>query len=154
MGAIDVKLYHFNGDNRQINKTLSDGIPYTGIVFRDSIDFHNPVFPIEGKIENTYNYCVITFHGETPADDVTKSYFCRVENTRENITMVYCQIDVLTTYKDSILQLPVWCKRSAKLQTPYIPDNHAPVETRRFVAGNPASEISAHSTDMILFTVG
>lgn len=154
MGAIDVIFYHFKGDNRQISKTLLDGIPFYGVQYRGDIDFHNPVFPIEQTIDDSYNYCGITFHGETPAEDITKYYFCRIVNTRENLSTAFCDIDVLMTYKNAILQLPVWCKRSAVLQTPYIPDNRAPVETRRFVAGNPADAIGAHSADMVLFTVG
>lgn len=154
MVPINVTLYHFNGDNRQISKSLSDGIPYTAVTFRESIDFHDPEFTIEATIDPSYNYCEITFNNESPAEDVKKYYFANVENLREGLSLIRCRIDVLTTYAAAILPLPVWCLRSSQMQTPYIPDNKAPIETRKFLAGDPASEIGAHSADMILFTVG
>ena len=154
MVPINVTLYHFNGDNRQISKSLSDGILYTAVNFRESIDFHDPEFTIEATIDPSYNYCEITFDNESPAEDVHKYYFASVENVREGLSVIRCRIDVLTSYAAAILPLPVWCLRSSQMQTAYIPDGKAPIETRKFLAGDPADAISAHSSDMILFTVG
>lgn len=152
---ITITLYHCGADNRVLDKSeyLHDAFEVNG-VFRDSIDLHNPVFTVEGTIPASYNYAKIEVVQENITE--TRYYYIRVENTRKDFTTVYADVDVLMTYLDGILEIPVLCKRTAiNWGAKYVFDKNAPIETRKNVAQQGSRDnMTALSSDMIIMTVG
>lgn len=156
MVPINVTLYHYDGDNRKISKTLSGGILYSSVIFRESIDFHDPEFTIEETVDPNFNYCEITFINESPGSNISKYYFASVENVREGLSLIRCRLDVLMTYAASIMNLPVNVIRSSdmNIQSPFVPDPKAPFESRYTLSQNQGDVFGSLSSDMILITVG
>lgn len=145
-----ITLYRYAGTIARMTKTglLYDRLDISDPVYRGEIDFHAPVFDVEQDLSAAYNYCVIQ------QDVHTWYYFCQIENIRRGLSRVTCKLDTLGSYRDAILNTKVWCRRSAVKQTPYITDGRAPIEARKLVSATPLQEISAHSRDMIIITVG
>lgn len=155
--AITVTLYHCGADNRVLDKTgyLDEGFEVEG-VFRDSAELHNPVFTVQGTIPASYNYAKIEVEKDGTSE--IRWYYINVENTRTNLSTIYADVDVLMTYLDSILLIPVVCKRSAiNWGAKYVFDRFAPIETRKNVSDTPdrlRNEMAYLSDDMVLVTVG
>lgn len=146
----NIKLFRYAGTIARMTKTgfLYDETPINNPIYRCEIDFHAPVFDVENDLSPALNYCEISQGVHT------WYYFCTIENIRRGLSRVTCKIDVLSSYYTGIMNTKVWCHRSAAKQTPYITDGRAPIETRKLVSATPLQEISAHSTDMIIITVG
>lgn len=120
--ANHITLYNYTGENTRVNKTLSGGLSFTEtVIYRDSMDFHNPVFNLESNISPDYNYC------EIEQDGITRYYFCRVENTRRGLSTIYCDLDVLMTF--NVQDVPCIPARSESANNAYLIDTAQPVET-------------------------
>ena len=153
--AITVTLYHCGADNRVLDKSgyLDEGLVITGnISFRNSAELHNPIFTVQEDVAASYNYAKIDNNGEV------RWYYINVENTRTNLSTIYADVDVLMTYLDSILLIPVVCKRSAiNWGAKYVFDRFAPIETRKNVSDVPdasRNNMAYLSDDMVIMTVG
>ncbi len=94
-----IYLYKCKDDRRTINKTLEDEIEI-GADFNRSMNFSNGEIILEGNIFTfaEYNYVYIPYF---------KRYFfiTGIEATRNNLIKMYIKVDVLMTYKDSIVQI-------------------------------------------------
>ena len=145
---MQIDFYDYTADNRIINKSLPE-TPLQTVVsatpFRPLSDLTGTLLLAYNATAYAANYC--SFGG--------KYYYI---TDRELLTgqkmQLTCRVDVLKTYASAILDLPVWCKRSATLQNKYMLDTKAPVLQKKKVSGQPGNTIGAHSTDMILITVG
>ena len=116
---------------------------------------YQPLSPLTGQIIIDYdaailncNYCAFLgkYHFITDMQMLTGQKMA-----------ITCRVDVLQTYNAAIKNTRAYCKRTASraLQTPYLYDNSAPISEKKFVAYNEeGSNICAHSSDMILLTVG
>lgn len=126
---MDVRLYISSLDNREVDKgTKLDNasatyVDYSNIVFRDEIDFHEPVFTISADVSADYNYCSIT-----GADEVKRYYYAEVINVRTGLTVVRCSLDVLSNINPDNVQVVV--DRSSDVINPYLVDGSRPVEVR------------------------
>ena len=142
-------FFDYTGDNRVIDKAVNEQQPLATI---SNITPYRALSPLTGTIELTYNATVFAAN------------YCKLDSKYYYITdrellpggkmSLVLRCDVLKTYATPIKALTVWCKRSAVRETKYMIDNKAPIEARKVVSANPLSEISAHSTDMIMITVG
>lgn len=119
--ANHITLYNYSGENNRVGKTLSGGSSFTTVVFRDSIDFHNPVFPIESDVSPAYNYA------EVEQDGTTRYYFARVENVRRGLSLIHCSLDVLQTF--DLSAVPVVPARSENRYNAWLIDTRRPIET-------------------------
>lgn len=149
--ANHITLYNYDGDNRVISKTLANGTSFTSVVYRDSVDFHSPVFSVESNVSPDLNYA------EIEQDGSTRYYFARVENVRNNLSLIHCFLDVLMTYKTEILETYCICKRTANMnyQCQYIVDAKAPIEAKHNISQiENATELAHLSSSLILCTVG
>lgn len=120
--ANHITLYNYTGENTRVNKTLSNGLLFQEtVLYRDSMDFHNPIFNLESNISPDYNYC------EIEQDGITRYYFCRVENIRRGLSTIYCDLDVLMTF--NVEDVPCIPARSESVNNAYLIDTAQPVET-------------------------
>lgn len=119
--ANHITLYNYSGENNRVGKTLESGTTFSTVVFRDSVDFHNPVFPIESNVSPAFNYA------EVEQDGATRYYFARVENVRNGLSMIHCVLDVLQSF--DLSSVPVVPARSASNQNHFLIDTSRPFET-------------------------
>lgn len=166
---MDAKFFDYVGDNRviskEINGVLLDSAHYSSITPLASVASLQPFRPLSeltGEIELEYNatifasnYCMINYGtAETPS---TKNYFITNRDLQTGSRMILqLRCDVLTTFRSAVLSVPVVCRRTAcGLQSKYIFDENAPVQTKREVCQNEnATDMCAYSNNMILITVG
>lgn len=124
-----------NSDNNYINKTFTDGQTFNGVI-KDDCSIENPILKIKASPSIlTYNYVVIPAYG--------RSYFVKDVVVRENgYYDIYCEVDVLETYKNVILNNP--CIIESSEQTGI--DNY--IRHECFVS------TVKHKTDIIKFPSG
>lgn len=86
-------------DNNHLNKIFSDEVTYDGVV-KEDCSVEQPVLIIKSSPSiMLHNYVVIP--------DFGRSYFIKDWVIMENgYYMIYCEIDVLETYKNVILNNP------------------------------------------------
>ena len=112
---LEIHLYNYDGLPNVLNKTLNDPVKVRG-VFHASANVLQPVVKLQG-VTTPFNYVKIP--------SLNRWYFVdnkTVEDT--NFTTVKLRVDVLQTYKDSILKAIATSVRS---DTPNYINNNAPV---------------------------
>lgn len=146
--AIAVNFWRYAGSPKRIDKALSA----TPDLVKNSVTPFEPLDELRGYVIMEYDeiYYEMTMAG------MGWKYYHITDRTalpggRIRLDLM---VDVLYTYRTDMMNCNVWCKRSAVKQTPYITDQRAPIESRKIVSATPLQEISAHSTDMIIITVG
>ena len=166
---MNCKLFDYTGENITIDKkiggVLLDSTNYstlTGVLAVQSMTPYRPLSDLTGEITLAYdatgfaaNYVMINYGtDETP---YTKNYFVTDRQLLAGGKMLLTlRCDVLTTFRSGVRSIPVVCRRTAcGLQSKYIFDENAPVQTKREVCQNEnATDMCAYSSNMILITVG
>lgn len=93
---IDVKFYHTNSPNNKLGKTLSDE-NIISCAFKGNCDILNPIIVVKSDSFFDYNYCYI--------EQFKRYYFINdVEILPNNVYTLTLKVDVLDSYKDSILK--------------------------------------------------
>lgn len=91
-----IKFYKFSGDEREINKSLTDESDIEGTL-RDQADILSPVIAVQTD-PTAYNYCQIP--------KFNRYYFVHTcVQYRKGIWILHLKEDPLYTYRDEILQL-------------------------------------------------
>lgn len=147
-----VTLYNYTGDNRTLSKVLSGGTAFVDCVARDSFDFRNPIFNLQGAISPSYNYMTVADGGKT------WYYFARINNTRDDLSTIIGTPDVLKQYDAQIRALPGIAARTENEnnQNAYLPDG----VTRKYAYTKNISAMGTNGSftfagdNMILVTVG
>lgn len=118
-----ITLYKYAGNVKQVDKKsmLTNAALYSGD-FRDSVDLHSPDFYINDTIPADFNYCEVTVGA------ITRYYFARVVNVRTGLSLIRCDLDVLTTF--DLSNVPVIPARAETENNRYITDITQPVEQR------------------------
>ena len=93
---MELQLYNFTGDEREINKSIGSFTSLSGTL-RDKASIDSPVILTQTN-PSKYNYIYIPLFG--------RYYYIRnITQYRKNIWILTLEEDVLYTYKDSILDL-------------------------------------------------
>lgn len=96
---MDIILYVNSSEVQAVNKILSSDLTISGTL-RNESSVINPSFLIEITNPSSYNYCYIAEFG--------RYYFIRdIVSVRNNIWKIYCDVDVLMSFKTYILNLSV-----------------------------------------------
>lgn len=145
---MQVNFWRYAGSPKLINKNL----PAEAAISRQSVEPFEPLDELSGYIIMQYNQ---DYYEMTMAGIGWKYYHITGRTALPgNRIRLDLRVDCLYTYRTDLMNCPVWCKRSAVLQTPYIMDNKAPIESRKEVSASPMAAIGAHSSDIIIVTVG
>lgn len=96
---MDIILYQTTSERERINKDLSSSLPLSGYL-RGECSVTNPSFNIEVTNPSDYNYCYIQDFGRY-------YYITNIVSVRTNIWRIDCDVDVLMSFKDAILNLDV-----------------------------------------------
>ena len=94
---MDIKLYYTNSPNNKIGKHLDAEVTFSGSL-RDTSKMLNPEVMIETNSLNGFNYAYIP--------QFNRYYFIKeIESYRTGLWVVKMEVDVLESYKASILNL-------------------------------------------------
>ena len=96
---MDIILYQTTSERERINKDLSSALSLSGAL-RGECSVTNPSFNIEVNNPSDYNYCYIPDFGRY-------YYITNIVSVRTNIWRIDCDVDVLMSFKDAILNLDV-----------------------------------------------
>lgn len=95
---MQIKFYYNQSDDRQINKTLVDGVTLEGEI-RGDVGIMTPVIRFQSDDVLRYNYCYIP--------DFHRYYSVKsVSVYREKLYDVEMEVDVLMSFRGGIVQLP------------------------------------------------
>lgn len=153
---MQILLYNWSGEPNRIDKPLTaePNLTLTGTL-REECSVEEPSILVQSDPRGQ-NYAYIP--------EFSRYYYITdITAERSNAFRIRLRVDVLMSYKSQILALPVFCMRSAILakQSPYIIDEHAPINAERVPApingrdsGGYIRDLAAMSGDMILITVG
>ena len=121
---ITVKAFQYNSPNHYINKQLIDVATYTGNL-REETSVINPVFEIETSSDlSQMNYIWI--------DELHRYYYVtNIVSVATNLWRVYCHVDVLMTYKPTILAHEAVIARQQTLYNLYLNDGNTFKVTQR-----------------------
>ena len=114
---MEIQFLHFSGARNEIRKTYTTVATFNGN-FRNDVDIKNPIFTVNTTNTNIFN-TVNSFY--IPA--FSRYYFLESFNIlRTGIVEIRAHVDVLSSFKDSILQNSCIVKRGEKLFNAYLPD--------------------------------
>lgn len=116
---MEIHLYKNNSDNRNMSKSLLDEIAINGIL-KDSCEITNPTILIEANNLSQYNYMYIPDFGRY-------YYINTIEVVRTNLWRLSCHVDVLMTYRASLLNLKGVISRQQNQYNLYLDDGELPI---------------------------
>lgn len=121
---ITVKAFQYNSPNHYINKQLIDVATFTGNL-KEETSVINPVFEVETSLDlSQMNYIWI--------DDLHRYYYVtNIVSIATNLWRVYCHVDVLMTYKPTILAHEAVIARQQSLYNLYLNDGNTFKVTQR-----------------------
>lgn len=122
--SITVKAFQYNSPNHFINKQLIDVATYTGNL-REETSVLDPVFDIETSSDlSQMNYIWI--------NELHRYYYVtNIVSVATNLWRVYCHVDVLMTYKPTILAHEAVIGRQQQLYNLYLNDGDTFKVTQR-----------------------
>lgn len=119
--AFTLNTYHTADDPRTVSKTLSNQLDYSCQLL-DSADMITPTLRVKCTSDTfNANYCYISFFDR---------YYYIIEQTVEsaNTILLHCQLDVLYTYRQALLNSNFLVTRNENIGSTYIPDNMLPLK--------------------------
>ena len=121
---ITVKAFQYNSPNHYINKQLIDVATFTGNL-KEETSVINPIFEVETSLDlSQMNYIWI--------DDLHRYYYVtNIVSVATNLWRVYCHVDVLMTYKPTILAHEAVIARQQSLYNLYLNDGNTFKVTQR-----------------------
>ena len=122
--SVTVKAFQYNSPNNFINKQLIDVATYTGNL-REETSVIDPVFEIETSSDlSQMNYIWI--------NELHRYYYVtNVVSVATNLWRIYCHVDVLMTYKPTILAHEAIIGRQQQLYNLYLNDGDTFKVTQR-----------------------
>lgn len=121
---ITVKAFQYNSPNHFINKQLIDVATYTGNL-REETSVIDPIFDIETSSDlSQMNYIWI--------NELHRYYYVtNIVSVATNLWRIYCHVDVLMTYKPTILAHEAVIGRQQQLYNLYLNDGDTFKVTQR-----------------------
>ena len=112
---MNIILYNTKDDNRKLNKTLTE-IKTITVRLKDDTDIMHPVIELDGaNLPPTANYCYIAAFG--------RYYYINQQDIKIGRDLVLTlSVDVLMSWKSSILNSTVIAERTSNKYNKYIPD--------------------------------
>lgn len=116
MGTITVQLGNFSGDQRNLTKTLQNGINVNCEIY-ESCSIYNPRFVLDYKPDYIgFNYAYVS--------QWNRYYFITGQDLQAGKKVILrCHCDVLNSFGSQLLNSQFRVQRSESRYDPYIPDN-------------------------------
>lgn len=107
---IDIDFFNITQDRRSFNRNLGDGFLFRGSgSFKTDTSIINPIIPISNTFTDVFkcNYVKV-------GSPVNRYYFVNDVVIKGNFFELHCSIDVLYTYRESILNKKCMIKRQER----------------------------------------
>lgn len=134
-----IYLYTNNSEPIKVYKRLTNQTTIEG-EFRDSVSILNPTIVIESQTIPQFNYCYIP--------DLNRYYYINnIDIYRKDVYILYCSVDVLMTYIDSIYNQYAYVTRNQYDYNSDIVDNYHVFEqevTTQIVNGDTSGCLQLH----------
>lgn len=147
---MQVNFWRYAGSPKMINKNL----PAEAAISRLSVEPFEPLDELSGYIIMQFNQ---DYYEMTMAGIGWKYYHITGRTALPgNRIRLDLRVDCIYTYKNEIYNQPANAVRTGNpsLQSPYVPDQKAPFESRYTLTQNQGDPFGNLSDDMILITVG
>lgn len=141
-----ITLYRNESEKNKINKTLTTVDTLTGTL-RDSSSIINPEITIEYDNPTGFNYCYI--------DEFNRYYFVtNITVINNKLLKLSLKVDVLESFKTSILAQNIIIDKSTSNVDEYLPDDNliVNVKTKTDIVNFPSGLLE--SGEFILITAG
>lgn len=119
--AFTLNTWHCADDPRTVSKTLTNQLDYSCQLL-DSAEMVNPTLRVKCTNETfNANYCYISFFD--------RYYYITGQAVEgANTILLHCQLDVLYTYRQALLNSKFLVTRNEKIGSTYIPDTMLPLK--------------------------
>lgn len=99
---MDLVLHYTNDENNKISKSFTSTLNLEGTL-RDSASVVNPIILVEDSRYHEYSYTDFNY---AYIPQFNRYYFIReIENYRNNLWILHLEVDVLMSFRSSILSL-------------------------------------------------
>lgn len=134
--SLTIKLYHNSSPVNKIGKKLDDELVTSNVLLKDDVSILKPVFRVKDvRSIITYNYLYCS--------DLQRYYFIDdIVSVNNDLWEISCHVDVLETYKNSILGQTAVIKRQQNKYNLYLNDpdfmtyNNDTIQTKMFSASS------------------
>lgn len=142
---MEIILYNNTSENNKVGKTLTNETTISGSL-RETTDIINPTLLLEYDARD-YNYIYIPLF--------SRYYFItKVESVRTGLWRIYCNIDVLESFKTEIKNLTAIIDKQKIVGNQYKDDGTIVMENRLFNTVYNFSNGFNDSGELILITAG
>lgn len=119
-------LYNTVSDRRNVNKVLTKLAELSNFKIKDDVNILKPIIILSDSEAINANYVYIK--------KFKRYYFIdSIIALSDNLTQINCSVDVLYTYKNSILNLNTFIERQESDYSPYVVDNEVITQCKREV---------------------
>lgn len=118
-----IVAYYNNSEHNVLNKAIIKATEYVGFL-RDSSDIVNPTFTIEQEYVPNFNYVYI--------ENFSRYYYVsNIHSIATGLWEISCTVDVLMSFKNSILKQTAIIARQENEYNLYLDDNRLLTTCRR-----------------------
>lgn len=122
-----MKLLRMTSDERKVGKTRVMIRELSGVTLKEDTSILTPVFRINNVEEMDLLYTNYVW-----VKELSRFYFVRdIKLCKGGIIELYCEVDVLETYKSNIRDIKTMVDRQENKNNPYIADNEVPMRVER-----------------------
>lgn len=140
--SLTIKLYHNASPVNKIGKNLTDELVTSDVILKDDVSILKPVFKVRDvRSIITYNYLY--------CPDLQRYYFIDdIVSVHNDLWEISCHVDVLETYKNSILGQTAVIKRQQNKYNLYLNDpdfmtyNNDTIQTKMFSSSSFSKTLS------------
>lgn len=139
-------LYNTTSDVRNVNKVLNKVKDISNFKIKDNVDILNPVILLSDNVVLESNYAYIK--------KFNRYYFIEsITVMTDGLKQVKLKIDVLQTYRQSILNLTTFIERQEFNYSPYVVDNELVTQCKREVRYQILGTLPTASGSYVALTV-
>lgn len=144
---MDAYLYHNKSDKRRIDKELEQIGGLIHIEFIDESSNINPILKVDSGLQPfRANYLILA--------DFTRCYYINNYVVCNGYIRLECEVDVLMSFREELLEAPVLLDRSSDKYNLYLPDSMLPIEEPTCVRTIKFADAFTTETNFILVLAG
>lgn len=139
-------LYSTDSDEKSVNKVLNQLAEISNFKIKKDVDILKPVILLSNENALHSNYVYIR--------KFNRYYFVKsVTVLNEDTIQLECEVDVLYTYRQNIMNLTTFVERQEFNYSPYVVDNELVTQCKREVRYNIIGNLPQASGSYIALTV-
>lgn len=139
-------LYRTKDDNRKLTKVITKLADINSFKIKDDVSVLAPIVRLSNSHAIEANYCYLK--------KFKRYYYIREAVVmNDDIVELHCEIDVLQTYRDYILNLNTFIERQEFNYSPYVTDSKVITQSKREIRYDIIGNIGTATGSYIALTV-